>query len=240
MPANRVAVTVVLIAFAASLYILPIAEYIGTLVEWARQQTIAGPAAYIFFVAAAAVLFLPGSIAMMMGGYLFGFLPGFLFAAIAIPLGAQAAFGFGRWVARPWVRKKVANNPRMQTIETALREQAFLIIVLTRLSLVVPFNLLNYVYGATAVDARTHLFATAAGMLPAIALFVYIGTLARDLGQILSAQAAPPEFAYWLLGGGLVAITAAVWVIHRTATRVLERHTIVEQNLVERNLDVKE
>jgi uncharacterized membrane protein YdjX (TVP38/TMEM64 family) len=222
--AERLAVAIVFIFLVGSVYFLPIGEWIGLLVNWGRGHAVAGPVAYIAFVAVATVLFLPGSIAMMIGGFLFGFLPGFLFAAIAIPLGAQCAFAFGRWAARPWIRSKVEENPRIQIIELALREQAFLIIVLTRLSLIVPFNLLNYAYGATSVNARTHLVATAVGMLPGVALFVYLGTLARNLSQILSGDAAPPGLGYWLIGAGLAAIVAASWVIHSTASRVLESH----------------
>ncbi len=221
---RRLIVLAILIALAGSAAYLPVAEWVTVLVAWGRQHAVAGPVAYVLFVIVATVLFLPGSIAMMIGGFVFGFLPGLLLAAIAVPFGAQSAFEFGRWVVRPWIRRKVANNQRMHMIEHALREEAFLIIALTRLSLIVPFNLLNYVYGATSVKARTHLFATALGMLPAVALYVYLGTLARDLSQILAGDVAPQALGYWLLAAGLIVIATAVWVIQRTARRVLEKH----------------
>lgn len=213
-----------LAALATSLYFLPIASAVTVLVEWGQQHPLLAPVAYVTFVIVATILFLPGSVAMMVGGFLFGFTPGFLFAALAVPVGAQGAFEFGRWVLRPWVRRKVAHNRRMQAIEAALRERAFVIVVLTRLSLIIPFNLLNYAYGATSVRAATHMAATAVGMLPAIALFVYLGTLARDLGQILSGEATPSDLGYWMLGAGVMAIVAATWVIHRSASRALQRH----------------
>jgi uncharacterized membrane protein YdjX (TVP38/TMEM64 family) len=221
---RRAGLVVIFAILATSLYYLPLASWITALVAWGQQHPVAGPVAYIFFVIVATVLFLPGSVAMMIGGFLFGFLPGFVFAIVAVPLGAQAAFEFGRWVARPWVQQKVAAHARMQAIEAALREEAFIIVVLTRLSLIIPFNLLNYAYGASSVKASVHLIATAVGMLPAITLFIYLGTLARDLGQILSGEAAPSELGYWIVGAGVIAIVAATWVIHRTATRALEKH----------------
>ena len=221
---KRTGLTVVFIVLVVSLYYLPLANWVSALLEWGQQHPVAGPLAYVFFVVVATILFLPGSVAMMIGGFLFGFLPGFLYAVIAIPVGAQGAFEFGRWVAQPWARRKVADSRRMHAIEAALREEAFVIVVLTRLSLIIPFNLLNYAYGATSVRASTHLLATAIGMLPAVALYVYLGTLARDLGQILSGEAAPPELGYWIIGAGIAAIIIATWVIHRTATRALEKH----------------
>jgi len=221
---KRLVLTLVFVALATSLYFLPLANWVAALVNWGQQHPVLGPVVYMVFVMLATVLFLPGSVAMMIGGFLFGFVPGFLFAALALPFGAQGAFEFGRWIARPWVRKKVEGNRRMQAIESALREEAFIIVVLTRLSVVLPFNLLNYAYGATSVKATIHLVATAVGMLPAIALYVYLGTLARDIGQILSGEAAPSDLRYWVLAAGIAAIVAATWVIHRTATRALERH----------------
>ena len=65
--------------------------------------TDAHPAMFIAVTVAATLVFLPGSITMTLAGFLFGYWPGFLYAAIAILLGAQTAFEAGRWVARPWV-----------------------------------------------------------------------------------------------------------------------------------------
>jgi hypothetical protein len=67
-------------------------------------------------------------------------------------------------------------------------------------------------------------------MLPAIALYVYLGTLARDLGQILSGEATPGDIGYLVLAAGIAAIAAATWVIHRTASRALAKHLNVNHN----------
>ncbi|NQV87208.1 MAG: TVP38/TMEM64 family protein [Woeseiaceae bacterium] len=221
---KQVAFTAVILVLATSLYHLPLANWITVLVAWGQHHPVTGPLVYVIFIVIATVLFLPGSVAMMIGGFLFGLVPGLVLAAFAIPIGAQSSFEFGRWIARPWVQKRMANNHRMHAIEAALADQAFVIVILTRLSLIIPFNLLNYAYGASSVKASTHFFATALGMLPAVALYVYLGTLARDLGQILSGAAAPSELGYWIFGAGIVAIVLATWVIHRTATRALEKH----------------
>ena len=221
---NRAALAAVFIALAVSLYALPFADWITAIVEWSKLHPVAGPIAYVVIVVLATVLFVPGSVSMMVGGFLFGLLPGFLFAAIAIAGGAQCGFLAGRIAARRWVEKKVAANPRMQAIEKGLSEEAFLIVLLTRLSLVIPFNVLNYAYGVTSVTARTHLVATTLGMLPAAGLYVYLGTLARDLGEILAGEATPSELAYWVAAAGVTTIAVLTWAIHRTASRALARH----------------
>ncbi len=221
---NRIALAAVFIALVYSLYVLPFAEWVGFVVDWAGQHPIAGPITYVVCIVVATILFVPGSVSMMIAGFLFGLVPGFLFAAVGISAGAQGAFLAARLWARRWVEKKVADNQRLAAIEKGLREEAFLIVALTRLSLIIPFNLLNYAYGVTSVRTRTHLVATTVGMLPAVALYVYLGTLARDLGQILSGEATPSDLGYWLAAAGIAVIVILTWVIHRAASRALERH----------------
>lgn len=221
---NRLAMVGIFAALVYALYAYPIADQVVALVDWAQTHRVAGALLYVVCVVLATVLFVPGSGSMMIAGYLFGFGLGTVVSALAITLGAQCAFLVGRLVAREWVAARVAGNPRLRAIEAGLREEAFLIVVLTRLSLVIPFNLLNYAYGITSVRGGVHFFATSAGMLAPVALYVYLGTLARDIGQILSGAATPTTLGYWIAGAGIIAIIVLTWVMHRAASRALERH----------------
>lgn len=221
---NRVAIIAFFVLLVYALYALPFAAWLSVVVEWMQQHAVAGPAVYVVGVVVATVLFVPGSGSMMIAGFLFGVLAGSVWAAIGITVGAQCSFLVGRRVARQWVEHRVAGNPRLRAIENGLREEAFVIVMLTRLSLIIPFNVLNYAYGITSVRSGVHLLATAVGMLPAVVLYVYLGTLARDLGQILSGEATPSELGYWVAAAGIAAIVVLTWSIHRLASRALERH----------------
>ena len=221
---DRLAMVGIFTGLVYALYVYPVADQVVALVDWAQAHQAAGALVYILCVVLATVLFVPGSGSMMIAGYLFGFSFGTLVSAIAITLGAQCAFLSGRLIARDWIAQKVAGNPRLAAIEAGLREEAFVIVVLTRLSLVMPFNLLNYAYGITSVRGSVHLLATGAGMLAPVALYVYLGTLARDIGQILSGEATPTTLDYWIAAAGIIAIITLTWVMHRAASRALERH----------------
>lgn len=221
---NRLVMVTLFLVLVYAVYVTPIAGPVLALVAWAQANPVAGAFVYTVCVVLATILFVPGSGSMMIAGYLFGLGAGTLVSAVAITLGAQCAFLMGRLVARDRVARKVAGNARLEAIEAGLREEAFLIVVLTRLSLVIPFNLLNYMYGITSVRSRVHLFATAVGMLVPVAMYVYLGTLARNIGEILSGDATPTTLGYWLGGAGLVAIVVLTWVMHRAASRALARH----------------
>ena len=186
--------------------------------------TDAHPALYIAVTVVGTLLFLPGSVTMTLAGFLYGFWPGLFYATIAILLGSQTAFEAGRWVARPWVQRRVQANPKLRAFDHGLREEGFTIVTLSRLSLVIPFNVFNYVCGASSVNALTYFAATAVGMIPPLLLYVYLGTLARDIGEVLSGESTPGELSWWLLGFGVVILTILVAIVRRAAQRALERH----------------
>ena len=70
-----------------------------------------------------------------------------------------------------------------------------------RLSLLVPFNLSNYVLGATSVRIRDFVIGTL-GLLPLVAFFVYIGTTVSDIEQVVSEtrQMSTTEIVVLVLG----------------------------------------
>ena len=219
--------TLVVVVFAIVLVAvsqLPLTLWLERLSAWSAEHTVAGPVAYGLFVIGATAVFLPGSISMMIGGYLFGLTAGFCYAAVAIPLGAHCAFIVGRWFGQRWVQQKVAASESLRMVVSALRQQAFLIILLTRLSLVIPFNVLNYLYGTTSVRGAIHFAATAIGMLPAIALYVYLGTLTRDLAKIVSGDAAPGGVTIGIAVVGAAGLLLTLGLVHRIATRTLKDH----------------
>lgn len=217
----RALLVLMLAAAVAVLYRTSPGEVIEAAGTWSRERPVVGALAYIAFVGAATVAFLPGSVSMMLAGFLFGTLLGSVYALAGIALGAQLAFFAGRSLARSWVEQRLHGSERMRAIDSAIHEQAFTIVVLTRLALLIPFNMLNYIYGITAVRPLTYFRATVAGMLPVVVLYVYIGSLARNLGQIMSGEATPSQLAYWLAGVGFVVVAVVTWLIHRAASRAL-------------------
>lgn len=184
----------------------------------------AHPVLFIAVAVAGTLLFLPGSITMTLAGFLYGVWPGLLYATVAILLGAQTAFEAGRWVARPWVSRHVEANPKFRAFDHGLREEGFTIVALSRLSLVIPFNVFNYVCGASSVSAPTYFAATAVGMIPPLLLYVYLGTLTRDIGAVLSGDSTPGELSWWLLGFGVAVLLVLVAIVRRAAKKALERH----------------
>ena len=219
----RVIFIVMVVALAVSARGLPIADWLAGLESWARQYPLAGAVAYILLTIVATVALLPGWVSMMLGGLMFGLTMGLAYAMLGIIGGATAAFLVGRTLAREWVERRIAGNVHLLALDDALDEQAFTIVALTRIALVFPFNLLNYAYGVTRVNIGAYSAGTAVGMLPIVGIYVYLGTLARDLSQILSAGANIGPDAWWAVAVAAVAIFAVVLIVRRALGRALQR-----------------
>ena len=217
-----------LVALGALIYVardLPLADGLAALQFWASEHPLFGAIAYISVTIIAIALLTPGWILMMLAGLTFGLMPGLLYAMLGIVGGAIAAFYVGRTLARKWVERRVADNIHLLALGDALEDQAFTIVALTRIALVFPFNVLNYAYGVTRVHLREYVAGTAVGMLPIVTIYVYLGTLTRDLSQILDEGAAIGPGAWWAAGVAIIAIISVVLVVRRALQRAMQRRT---------------
>ena len=138
-------------------------------------------------------------------------------------LGAAASFLVGRFLARDAIAKKVEGNERFAAIDRAVGREGFKIVLLTRLSPIFPYNLLNYVYGLTKVGFWQFVLASWLGMMPGTVLFVYLGTAAGDLAGAGAGNAGGAGLALKLVG--LAATIAVTVVITRVAKKALNEAT---------------
>lgn len=216
-----IALTALILALLAALWILPIADWLDAAAQWNHSHPVAGVGLYLLGCVIAAVLFLPGSLIAMSGGYLYGMPLGLAMAAIGGALGAIVAFLNGRVFGRGWVVGRLEGHPRLQALDKALNEQSFIIVMLTRLSLVIPYSVLNYLYSVTGVKKVPYMVASAIGLIPMMVLWAYVGTLAKNFDEILSGDLNSGTAGKYMFLVGLAAIIIVVVVMHKTASRVL-------------------
>jgi uncharacterized membrane protein YdjX (TVP38/TMEM64 family) len=172
------------------------------------------------------VFLIPGSIPTLAAGFLFGVPVGSVAAVAGSTIGACVAFGVGRTIARGWVTRAVAHSRKFASIDNAIGEQGFKVVLLTRLSPISPFIILNYLLGLTKVSFRAYLLGSLIGMIPGTVLFVYIGAGLRSLAQATAygqghAPATPMERP--LFWAGLAFTVIASIVLARLAHRALQR-----------------
>ncbi|HBQ98125.1 MULTISPECIES: TVP38/TMEM64 family protein [unclassified Roseofilum] len=181
-----------------------------------------GAIAFILLYIVATVAFLPGSILTLGAGVVFGVAFGSVYVFIGATLGATAAFLVGRYLARDWIAKKIEGNTKFSAIDRAVGEEGLKIVLLTRLSPVFPFNLLNYAYGLTQVSLKDY-FIGSIGMIPGTIMYVYIGSLAGNLATIGTGdQPSNPTITWTLRIIGFIATVAVTLYVTRIARKALD------------------
>jgi uncharacterized membrane protein YdjX (TVP38/TMEM64 family) len=218
---------VVMTLVAAALWLLPIKPWLLALLQWTAAHREQAWTLFILTYVIATVCFLPATILTLAAGAIFGLVTGSVLVSIGSTLGATAAFFVGRSVARQWISRRIAAWPRFRALDAALGERGFLIVLLTRLSPAFPFFLLNYAYGVSSVKPRDYIAGSWIGMMPATVAYVYLGTLAASLAQVVSGGAAGASqvgsLRWALLALGVVATITVTVVVTKLASRQLDK-----------------
>jgi uncharacterized membrane protein YdjX (TVP38/TMEM64 family) len=190
-------------------------EHLQDLRQWIDSLGAWGPLIFVFLYAAAVVAALPGSALTVVSGALFGSTLGVVLVSAGSTLGASLSFLIARYAARDAVSRWLEKSDKFRRLDELTRERGALIVALTRLVPLFPFNLLNYGFGVTAVPFRTYVFWSWLCMLPWTTVYVIGGdAFAQGLGK----RGVP-----WglILAIGLAAILLAVLV--RLARRKLKQ-----------------
>jgi uncharacterized membrane protein YdjX (TVP38/TMEM64 family) len=219
---------IVVAALVAAAAGLPLTRWLVDGASWAEAHPSGAGASFLAVYALAAVLVVPGTILTLGAGFVFGLPLGVALVSAGSVLGAVAAFLVGRFAARGWVERRIADRPRFRALDTAARQDGFAIVLLARLSPLFPYNLLNYAFGVTAVRLRDYALASWLGMLPATLLYVYLGSLAKSLPALASGEFEASWARRVLLVAGFAATAVMTVVIARRATRTLRGRLAAE------------
>jgi len=223
--ARMVAAAAVAVVLIAVVKTLPVDRYLLDFVGWIRGAGWVGIVIFTLAYGLACVLFLPGSILTLGAGFAYGVVAGTPIVWFAANLGAVAAFLLGRTLARDWVAARIAGNARFAAIDRAVGRQGLRIVLLTRLSPVFPFNLLNYAFGVTGVGLRDYVLGSLVGMLPGTVMYVYLGSLITNLTELASGRAAGGSAQQVFYFSGLIVTVGVTLYVTRVARRALAEAT---------------
>lgn len=220
------------VGLAVAFRFLPVADWLSAFLEYVRSWGVWGPVLLGAVYIVATVFMAPGLLLTLGAGYLFGVVVGVVTVSIASVTGAAAAFLIGRYTARDFVQGLAANNPRFAAIDAAVANSGWRIVLLTRLSPLFPFNVINYLYGATRVSLGEYVLASWIGMLPGTVLYVYLGHAAGNLTDLLAGklESGPAGQAAFYLG--LVATAAVTVIVTRIAGRALKQEASADPSAV--------
>ena len=190
------------------------------ILKWIESLGYIGGIAFIATYILSTVVFIPATILTLGAGVIFGVVWGSLYVFVGATLGAIAAFLIGRYLARDWIGKKIEGNQKFVAIDQAVAHSGFKIVLLTRLSPLFPFNLLNYAFGITGVSFKEYALASI-GMLPATVMYVYIGSIAGDVARIGSEDQSTDAIKWGIRIIGFIATVAVTVYATRLAKKAI-------------------
>ena len=202
---------------------LPYEELFRELSMFVGENRVTARMLYCLVYVTAVVFLVPGSLLTLLGGFLFGIFEGVILVSLSSVVGAGFAFLIGRYFARDWVESQTRNLEGWKQFDRAISSRGFYIVLMTRLSPVFPFNLLNYTLGLTMIQFRDYLLASWLGMAPATVLYVYFGSIALTLADLFAGEGTGDNWQYALMAIGLIATLSLVIVLTRLASSILKK-----------------
>jgi uncharacterized membrane protein YdjX (TVP38/TMEM64 family) len=152
-------------------------SWMNQAMSWIEQT---GPVGWVWFVilyTLSCVFFLPGSVLSFGAGAVYGFWGGTLLVSIASIGGALANFLSTRYLLRRWMERRFANSRKFQALNHVATQDAWRMIILTRISPILPHSLVSCAFGLSRVRLWRYITASWIGFLPISAAYSYAGAV---------------------------------------------------------------
>jgi uncharacterized membrane protein YdjX (TVP38/TMEM64 family) len=210
-----IATGLALVAAAAAVYLLPLEHWMVSFEAGLESMGLAaGLAIFIAVYVAASLLMVPTWIFPVAAGAAFGFAWGFAASTCAALAAAVAAFLAARHLLRGRLQKHLRGHARFKAFEKSVSGDGWKVVALLRLSPMFTSGMKSYFFGLTHVRLGTYAGASLLGMLPGLALKVFIGAAGRD-----ALEKGPMEWG--LLLAGIAATAGFAWMARRLSLRRL-------------------
>jgi uncharacterized membrane protein YdjX (TVP38/TMEM64 family) len=173
VPRRRIFATLAAIVILVAVAVLVPMPTAVQLRDWA---TSVGPWFPLAFLAAHVVVTVfpfPRTAFTLAAGLLFGSGLGVCLAVLASTASALIAFWLVRVVG--WQLDRLVNHPAIDTVDARLRRRGWPVVVSLRLIPAVPFSVINYAAGASAVRTVPYTLATFVGLIPGTLAVVVLG-----------------------------------------------------------------
>ena len=180
---RRISIAVFLLVLLCAGFIASLSDaaaWSNAILRWLvflRDMGLAGVVIFLLLqVLVAMVGVLPASLIGIAAGAVYGVVIGFGLSACGVLVGAAISFGLTRSTLRPSIVKVLEKRAGLTRFDTAFGRDGWRIVLLLRISPIMPFSITSYALGLSSVRFQDYAVGTFAS-LPALFLYVIIGTL---------------------------------------------------------------
>lgn len=171
-PRRIVAILAAIVILVAVAVLVPLPTAMQ-LRDWANSVGPWFPLAFLGAHIVVTVFPFPRTAFTLAAGLLFGPALGVAIAVVASTVSAVIALLLIR--AAGWQLDRLVSHPRVESVDARLRQRGWPVVMSMRLIPAVPFSVLNYAAGASAVRVVPYTLATVVGLVPGTAAVVILG-----------------------------------------------------------------
>ena len=202
--------------------------YTRIFLQWLSEHKVAGPIALVFAFIAATIFLLPaliitlGTGVALMKAYQSLWMTlgiGSISIFVGTWLGSIAAMLIARYLFRDAAERYAKKYKYLLAFDQAIETEGLKLALLMRMCPLIPFNVQNYLMGATSIGLRDYALG-GIGMYPWIVTFLFFGTTVSDIQDAVNGSFGQSK----LVLAGLV--TAAILML---VTLLVVSHSVRKQ-----------
>ncbi|WP_157673383.1 TVP38/TMEM64 family protein [Endozoicomonas ascidiicola] len=169
----------------------------------------------------------PSTLIALISGYFLGW-QALFYILLSYPTASLIGFMLGKQLDNGQLINSLPlqSNARLALVE--LKNHHWLMMVLVRISPVLPFSLMNLILPAIKVPLKVFLIAGLAGMLPRTLASLWIGIQARDLVYLLQHPTQNNLPMILMVAGTTISVVGIVYIGQRIIAEILLKKGLSE------------
>jgi uncharacterized membrane protein YdjX (TVP38/TMEM64 family) len=216
---SKILIGVAIVALLVAAWVwFPLGEWLRTTIEWVDKLGVVGLLAFCVVFIAVCLTPLPSQMLYLGAGVLYGWLWGGLLTMGLGLVVELCALGIMHTGARRWIERRRDKHKTLKALDRGISAHSFWILLLLRLSPLVPFGSVNYALALTKIPVWQRLVTNALGMLPNCLMFAYVGSMLSSAADLDGAEP-PGPWKYVVLVVGVATVAgaslAAAWATKR-------------------------
>ncbi len=153
---------------------------IENIFELIRAHPILAPLLFIILYSIGPSLFIPSLPLTIGAGFLWGPFWGVVFSITGATIGATVSFLLSRYIFGDTIKARFG-YPRWQWLKEKVEKHGWKAVAFARLLPILPFPVLNYLFGITPLPLKHYIWTTFVFMLPACIAYVVFGSSMSEL-----------------------------------------------------------
>jgi uncharacterized membrane protein YdjX (TVP38/TMEM64 family) len=203
-------------------------HWLNQSMDWIRASGWVGVVWFVVLYTLTCVFFLPGSALTVGAGAIYGFWWGTVLVTVSSTVGAMVNFLTARYLLRGFVQRHLSHSRKFLALDHAIDREGWQVILVSRLSPVVPHSLVSYIAGVAKISFTRFSFASFIGFLPISVAYSYAGALLGAVARTRLQITTNDPWTWALYGLGALVTIAAVVMTARMARRALSQSIPLE------------